>query len=103
MVYRLSGAGKSTLAVELERQLFQKGYQVYVLNGDNVRNGLNSNLGFSPDDRAGEISDFTGISAPYEPPDAGEIEIDTGKLDLAESMEKLVEYVERNFPYSAGN
>jgi len=100
MVYRLSGAGKSTLAVKLERQLFQKGYQVYVLNGDN---GLNSNLGFSPDDRAGEIFDFTGISAPYEPPDAGEIEIDTGKLDLAESMEKLVEYVERNFPYSAGN
>ncbi len=51
----LSGAGKSTLAVELERQLFRKGYHVYVLDGDNVRRGLNANLGFSPEDRAENI------------------------------------------------
>ena len=51
----LSGAGKSTLAIELEQRLFQRGYQVYVLDGDNVRQGLNANLGFSPDDRAENI------------------------------------------------
>ena len=48
----LSGAGKSTLALALEAELFARGYQVYVLDGDNVRGGLNANLGFSPDDRA---------------------------------------------------
>jgi len=51
----LSGAGKSTLAMEVERRLFQKGYQVYVLDGDNVRRGLNANLGFSPEERAENI------------------------------------------------
>lgn len=51
----LSGAGKSTLALALERELFAKGYQVYVLDGDNIRGGLNANLGFSPDDRAENI------------------------------------------------
>lgn len=51
----LSGAGKSTLALALERELFAKGYQVYVLDGDNIRTGLNANLGFSPEDRAENI------------------------------------------------
>ena len=51
----LSGSGKSTLAMELEQHLFKKGYHVYVLDGDNVRRGLNANLGFSPDDRAENI------------------------------------------------
>ncbi|HEY5598473.1 MAG TPA: adenylyl-sulfate kinase, partial [Kiloniellales bacterium] len=51
----LSGAGKSTLAMEVEQRLFAKGYQVYVLDGDNVRRGLNANLGFSPEDRAENI------------------------------------------------
>jgi bifunctional enzyme CysN/CysC len=51
----LSGAGKSTLALALEARLFAKGYHVYVLDGDNVRGGLNSNLGFSPEDRAENI------------------------------------------------
>jgi len=51
----LSGAGKSTLAMEVENHLFRRGYQVYVLDGDNVRRGLNANLGFSPDDRAENI------------------------------------------------
>jgi bifunctional enzyme CysN/CysC len=51
----LSGAGKSTLALALEARLFAKGYHVYVLDGDNVRNGLNANLGFSPEDRAENI------------------------------------------------
>jgi bifunctional enzyme CysN/CysC len=51
----LSGAGKSTLALALERELFAKGFHVYVLDGDNIRSGLNANLGFSPEDRAENI------------------------------------------------
>lgn len=51
----LSGSGKSTLAIELERRLFNIGYNVYVLDGDNVRHGLSSNLGFSPEDRTENI------------------------------------------------
>jgi len=51
----LSGAGKSTLALALEARLFAKGFHVYVLDGDNVRDGLNANLGFSPEDRAENI------------------------------------------------
>jgi bifunctional enzyme CysN/CysC len=51
----LSGAGKSTIAQSLERDLFQRGMHTYVLDGDNIRHGLNSNLGFSPDDRVENI------------------------------------------------
>jgi bifunctional enzyme CysN/CysC len=58
----LSGSGKSTLARALERKLFDRGYNVYMLDADNVRDGLNSNLGFSNEDRnenirrVGEVS-----------------------------------------------
>ena len=51
----LSGAGKSTIAQALERELFNQNLNVYVLDGDNVRHGLNSNLGFSPEDRVENI------------------------------------------------
>jgi len=51
----LSGAGKSTLAFSLEQHMFRKGYLVYVLDGDNVRHGLCSDLGFSPQDRVENI------------------------------------------------
>ena len=51
----LSGAGKSTIAMEAERQLFQKGYQIYVLDGDNIRFGLSADLGFTPADRTENI------------------------------------------------
>jgi bifunctional enzyme CysN/CysC len=47
----LSGSGKSTLAGELQNRLFRKGYSVYVLDGDNIRQGLNSDLGFSDAER----------------------------------------------------
>lgn len=47
----LSGAGKSTIAQALERELFNRAMHTYVLDGDNIRHGLNSNLGFSPEDR----------------------------------------------------
>lgn len=51
----LSGAGKSTIASALERELFQRAMHTYVLDGDNLRHGLNSNLGFAPEDRAENI------------------------------------------------
>ncbi len=59
----LSGAGKSTLAVEVERALFAKGYHVYVLDGDNLRHGLNSNLGFSHEDRTENIRRVGEVAA----------------------------------------
>lgn len=59
----LSGAGKSTLALEVERALFAKGYHVYVLDGDNLRHGLNSNLGFSPEDRTENIRRVGEVAA----------------------------------------
>ncbi len=162
----LSGAGKSTLAMEVEQELFRKGYQVYVLDGDNVRTGLNANLGFSPEDRAenirrvgeaaalfadaglicitafispyqadrnraraaaedgfheiyikadlqtcemrdpkglymkaraGEIRDFTGVSAPYEPPESPELVVDTVKLSVDECVQSIVDYIEQHF------
>jgi bifunctional enzyme CysN/CysC len=51
----LSGAGKSTIAQALERELFHRAMHTYVLDGDNIRHGLNSNLGFSPEDREENI------------------------------------------------
>ena len=47
----LSAAGKSTLAVAAEKALFERGCHTYILDGDNIRHGLNKNLGFSPEDR----------------------------------------------------
>ena len=158
----LSGAGKSTLAFALEEALFRRGYHVYVLDGDNVRYGLNSDLGFSHEDRtenirrvgevaalfaragvicisafispyredralarraagekfhevyveadvatceqrdtkglykkarAGEITDFTGVSAPYEAPQQPDMVIDTRRLDVKSSIDALIEFV----------
>lgn len=51
----LSASGKSTIATELERELFNLGRHVYILDGDNVRHGLCSDLGFSPQDRKENI------------------------------------------------
>jgi adenylyl-sulfate kinase len=51
----LSGSGKSTLSRALEHVLFSKGLHVFVLDGDNLRHGLNSDLGFSPEDRTENI------------------------------------------------
>ena len=162
----LSGAGKSTLATVLEQRLFHKGYQVYVLDGDNMRFGLSADLGFAPEDRAenirragevaklfadagflvvtafispyradrdrvraiapelfhevyvradlsvceardpkglykkaraGQIAEFTGISAPYEAHEHAELEVDTGTMTVEESVAALVAYVSRNF------
>ena len=69
----LSGAGKSTLAIELERQLFAKGYSVYVLDGDNLRTGLNADLGYSHTDRTENIRRVGELAALFA--DAGTIAI----------------------------
>src|SRR5262249_30440831 len=69
----LSGAGKSTLAMAVEQELFRRGYNVYVLDGDNVRQGLNANLGFSPEDRAENIRRIGEVAALFA--DAGLITI----------------------------
>jgi bifunctional enzyme CysN/CysC len=164
----LSGAGKSTLAVELERILFAKGYQVFLLDADNVRQGLCADLGFSPADRAenirrvgemaalfaeaglvvvtafispyradrdriravhgaffhevhiaaplevceardtkglyrraraGEIKEFTGVSAPYEPPVAPELVVDTAARSVEACIGDLLAYVESQFAW----
>ncbi len=51
----LSASGKSTLTRLVERALFERGHQTYIMDGDNVRFGLNRDLGFSPDDRTENI------------------------------------------------
>lgn len=159
----LSGSGKSTLALAVEEELYKRGHLCYVLDGDNIRHGLNKNLGFSPEDReenirrigevsklfadaglltmtafispyrkdrdlarqllnekefievytavplkvaeqrdpkglykkarAGEIKEFTGISAPYEEPINPELTIDTSKLSLEQSRDRVIEYL----------
>lgn len=58
----LSGSGKSTVSVAVEQALFQAGHAVYRLDGDNVRHGLNSNLGFTPDDRVENIRRIGEVS-----------------------------------------
>ena len=59
----LPGSGKSTLATHLEQRLFDEGYQTYMLDGDNVRNGLNRDLGFSPEDRTENIRRIGEVAA----------------------------------------
>ena len=55
----------------VEQELFRRGYQVYVLDGDNVRHGLNANLGFSPEDRAENIRRVGEVAALFA--DSGQI------------------------------
>ena len=58
----LSGSGKSTIARKLEEKLFERGVKTYVLDGDNVRHGLNNNLGFSHEDRTENIRRIGEVS-----------------------------------------
>lgn len=58
----LSGSGKSTLSVALEKALHEEGIRTYRLDGDNVRHGLNNNLGFSPEDRTENIRRIGEVS-----------------------------------------
>lgn len=59
----LSASGKSTLAMGLEEHLMSLGYACYTLDGDNIRHGLNANLGFSPEDRAENIRRVGEVAA----------------------------------------
>jgi len=90
----LSGSGKSTVAVAAEHALVERGRLSYVLDGDNVRHGLNKNLGLYKKARAGQLPDFTGISAPYEAPERPELVLDTGKLAVPESVAALLRYLD---------
>ena len=58
----LSGSGKSTLAMALQHELFEKKYQVTVLDGDNVRHGLNAGLGFTQEDRIENLRRVSEVS-----------------------------------------
>ncbi|MFB6367789.1 adenylyl-sulfate kinase [Paenibacillus elgii] len=58
----LSGSGKSSIATELDRRFYSKKIRSYVLDGDNIRHGLNKNLGFSPEDRKENIRRIGEVS-----------------------------------------
>ena len=160
----LSGSGKSTVANAVENLLFERGCNTFILDGDNIRYGLNKDLGFSPEDRTenirrigevanlfvdagvivcsafispyradrdsvrkncpensfvevyvecpleiceqrdpkglykkartGEISQFTGISAPYEKPENPEIVVSTGNRAVEEVAREIILYLE---------
>lgn len=163
----LSGSGKSTIARKVEEKLFEMGISTYVLDGDNVRHGLNKNLGFSHEDRtenirrigevaklfadagilvmtafispyrsdrdlvresfpegdfvevfvdatletceerdvkglykkakAGEIKEFTGISAPYESPESHELLVNTTEDDdIDRNADKVIKFLLEN-------
>jgi len=160
----LSGAGKSTIANAVEQALFLRGHHSYLLDGDNIRHGLNKDLDFSDAGRVenvrrigevaklfvdagmivvtafispfrsdrrlvrdlvqqgefvevfvstplevceqrdpkglykkargGELKNFTGITSPYEAPEAAEITIDSSKLSVPECVDKVIRYLE---------
>jgi adenylylsulfate kinase len=162
----LPASGKSTVAVALEKALWDRDVHSFVLDGDNIRHGLNKDLGFSPEDRvenirrigevarlftvagvinvtafispyrtdrdqaralaepgefievfvdcpieecerrdpkghykkarAGQISEFTGVSAPYEPPLNPEISVHTARQDEAQCVAQILRYLEDN-------
>ena len=58
----LSGSGKSTIAIALERELHKRGLLCRILDGDNIRSGINNNLGFSPEDRVENIRRIAEVS-----------------------------------------
>lgn len=70
----LSGSGKSTIAIALERELHKRGLMCRILDGDNIRSGINNNLGFSPEDRVENIRRIAEVSKLF---------IDTGIITLA--------------------
>ena len=70
----LSGSGKSTLAIALEKELHSRGLLCCILDGDNIRSGINSNLGFSPEDRIENIRRIAEI---------GKLFVDTGIITIA--------------------
>ena len=70
----LSGSGKSTIAIALERELHKRGLLCRILDGDNIRSGINNNLGFSAEDRVENIRRIAEV---------GKLFVDTGIITLA--------------------
>lgn len=70
----LSGSGKSTIAIALERELHKRGLLCRILDGDNIRSGINNNLGFSEQDRIENIRRIAEV---------GKLFVDTGIITLA--------------------
>lgn len=70
----LSGSGKSTIAIALERELHKRGLLCRILDGDNIRSGINNNLGFSPEARVENIRRIAEVSKLF---------IDTGVITIA--------------------
>ena len=107
----LSASGKSTIARHLEKQLYNMDCSTYVFDGDNVRHGLCGDLGFSLEDReenirrigemvnlyvdAGIIKEFTGISAPYEPPDSPDLVVRSHKEDAKEASHQILDLIKK--------
>ncbi len=83
----LSGSGKSTLANALENKLFQSGIQTYVLDGDNLRNGLNQDLGFSAADRSENIRRVAALAQLFV--DAGMVTLAAFVAPFREDREKV--------------
>ncbi|MFN5351645.1 MAG: adenylyl-sulfate kinase [Alphaproteobacteria bacterium] len=91
----LSGSGKTTLALALQKKLFEKYYQVFMLDGDNLRNGLNSDLGFSLNDRKENLRRAGEVAALFA--DAGMIVISALISPFAEQRDKARVAAHGNF------
>jgi len=89
----LSGSGKSTLAHAVEEKLFETGHLSYVLDGDNIRHGLNKNLGFSPEDREENIRRIGEVSRLFA--DAGVIAMTAFISPYRADRDKARELVEK--------
>ncbi|MNI48372.1 putative adenylyl-sulfate kinase [compost metagenome] len=91
----LSGSGKSTVASSLEKRLHDMGKLTYTLDGDNVRHGLNSDLGFSDEDRVENIRRIGEISKLFV--DAGVITIATFVSPFREDRQKVRDLLGKDF------
>jgi adenylylsulfate kinase len=91
----LSGAGKSTIANALEKRLFEMGKLTYLLDGDNIRHGLNGDLGFSVEDRKENIRRIGEVGKLFV--DAGIITLATFISPLKEDRQKVRELLKENF------
>jgi len=102
----LSASGKSTIANILEIKLHAMGKHTYIMDGDNTRLGLNSNLGFSDEDRdpkglykkarSGEIKGFTGVSSPFEIPNSSVRLINNNYDDLDKNVNIIIKELKKN-------
>ncbi|MCR8896690.1 adenylyl-sulfate kinase [Gordonia sp. GONU] len=94
----LSGSGKSSLAVELERRFVAEGRPAYLMDGDNLRHGLNSDLGFSDDDRRENIRRTSEVAALFA--DSGAVAIVSLISPFAEERQRAREiHAQRRLPF----